>query len=132
MTSPEHITDCEKQSVAIGCFTPLRTSNQLCVSNPRGGDLLSARITIGTTERKNPGRFRERIEAALDSLQKLEQPVIKSWRYLDKVPETGRGMLEQWQRARIVCVPADDLTTKYRELNAKGKTARTLSRKRGR
>ena len=92
--------------------------------------LEGARITIGTTERKNPGRFRERIEAALDSLKTLEQPVIKSWRYLDKVPETGRGMLERWQQARIVCVPADDLTTKYGELNTKGKGTRALIRKR--
>jgi hypothetical protein len=94
--------------------------------------LEGARIDITTSDRKNPGRFRERIEGSLQTLTKTEAPVIKRWRYLDKVPETGRGMLEQWLRARIVCTPADGLTSRYAEITEKGKAGRARALKGGR
>lgn len=64
-------------------------------------------------DKKNPGRFRSRIEGAWDALKTLDPPIIKSWHYEDQVPKGGHGMLEKWRGARVRFVPTAELTKGY-------------------
>jgi hypothetical protein len=64
-------------------------------------------------DKKNPGRFRSRVEAAFDALKTLDPPIIKSWHYVDQVPKGGHGMLEKWRGARVRFVPTAELTKGY-------------------
>ena len=64
-------------------------------------------------DKKNPGRFRSRVEAAFDALKTLDPPIIKSWHYVDQVPKGGHGMLKKWRGARVRFVPTADLTKGY-------------------
>lgn len=77
----------------------------------RVADLLSgAGIEV---DRAHAGRFRERIEAALDVLANpvlMDGPVcIQSWRYVRPVAATGRGWLDAWLGTGIIIMPSDDI-----------------------
>lgn len=59
-------------------------------------------------DRKNPGRFRKRIEAALDVLSNpidmQDTPIIKSWKYADVVETKRRG--RQYEKVGVGKTPS--------------------------
>jgi hypothetical protein len=90
--------------------------------------LAGAEIAV---DRKNPGRFRQRIEAALDVLENHHTmkgtPVIASWRYAGPVPPTGRGGFNQWLAAGVVIKPPDSIVNE--QYHAIGDRPKTRSRR---
>jgi hypothetical protein len=59
-------------------------------------------------DRKNPKRFRDRIEAALDVLVNkgiMETPIVASWHYPKPVEAKGRGWLDNWLELGVVIIP---------------------------
>jgi hypothetical protein len=106
-------------------------ANQRSWSQPyRVADLLSgAGVSI---DRKNPGRFRERIESALNVLANpgyMEGPIcVKSWRYRDQVDPGSRGWFDRWLEARIVILPPDEIAhERYPVIAPKGRAPGKLA-----
>lgn len=64
-------------------------------------------------DKKNPARFRSRVEAALEDLKTLDPPIIKSWHYVDQMPNGGHGMLTKWLKARVRFLPTPELKKGY-------------------
>jgi hypothetical protein len=69
-------------------------------------------------DRKHAGRFRERIEAALDVLGNPVTmngtPIIESWEYTSDVVEAkGRGWLDHWLNTGIIITPTAGLIAPY-------------------
>lgn len=79
-------------------------------------------------DRKNPGRFKERLEAALNVLVEADPPVIKSWRYVTPVTASGRGWLDRWLATGLIITPPAALTEKYEAIGAprRRRTAKVL------
>jgi hypothetical protein len=71
-------------------------------------------------DRKNPGRFRKRIEAALDVLSNpfdmQNTPIIKNWEYAQEVEAKGRGWLDRWLVSGIIITPPPGLITPYESI----------------
>lgn len=75
-------------------------------------------------DRSNPGRFRKRIEAALDILANPEEmrgPIcIKVWHYPHAVAASGRGWLDDWLESGVVILPPDELAReRYQSIGAR-------------
>lgn len=68
-------------------------------------------------DRKNPGRFRKRIEAALDVLASQHDmqgtPIIEHWEYAQTVEPKGRGWLDRWLDSGIIITPPAELIQSY-------------------
>jgi hypothetical protein len=82
--------------------------------------LASAGIEV---DRGNAGRFRGRIETALNILANAEEmrgPVcIQRWHYPNPVEQIGRGWLDDWLESGIVIEPPDALTAeRYKAIGA--------------
>ncbi len=96
----------------------------------RISDLLaSAGIEV---DRGNAGRFRGRIETALDILANPEDmrgPVcIQRWHYPHPVEQIGRGWLDDWLESGIVIEPPDALTAeRYKAIGARKRRPRKLA-----
>jgi len=79
--------------------------------------LESAEIEV---DRKHAGRFRERIEAALDVLTNpvdmQNTPIIESWHYADIVEAKGRGWFDRWLDSGIVINPPAGLIRPYQAI----------------
>ncbi|MGI8403703.1 MAG: hypothetical protein ACR2OE_02840 [Thermomicrobiales bacterium] len=82
------------------------------------------------TDRKNPARFRSRVEVALNDLAKLDPPVIKSWHYVDQLPNGGHGMLDKWLQTRIRFMPTQQLKQGYVTIQENRQSKREQNRKR--
>jgi hypothetical protein len=71
-------------------------------------------------DRKNPGRFRKRIEAALDVLSNPVDmqgtPVIERWGYQNPVEAKGRGWLDRWLDSGIIITPPASLSRPYEDM----------------
>lgn len=71
-------------------------------------------------DRKNPGRFRKRIEAALDVLTSphdmQETPIIERWQYAQTIEPKGRGWLDRWLESGIIITPPARLIQPYASL----------------
>jgi hypothetical protein len=71
-------------------------------------------------DRKHAGRFRERIEAALDVLTNpvdmQNTPIIESWHYDDIVEAKGRGWFDRWLDSGIVINPPAGLIRPYQAM----------------
>lgn len=78
-------------------------------------------------DRKNPGRFRKRIEAALDVLSNPVDmqgtPLIESWRYRDVIEAKGRGWLDRWLDSGIVITPPASLIHPYEDIGKRRRRA---------
>lgn len=68
-------------------------------------------------DRKNPGRFRKRIEAALDVLADpvamQNTPIIERWIYANVVEPKGRGWFDVWLDCGIIITPPESLIAPY-------------------
>jgi hypothetical protein len=68
-------------------------------------------------DRKNPGRFRKRIEAALDVLANRVAmqgtPIIERWVYANVVEPKGRGWFDAWLDCGIIITPPESLIAPY-------------------
>jgi len=73
-------------------------------------------------DHKHAGRFRKRIEAALDVLgnpvtMKNGTPIIESWEYTSDVVEAkGRGWLDHWLNTGIIITPPASLIRPYQSM----------------
>lgn len=85
-------------------------------------------------DRKNPKRFRERIEAALDTLSNPvamgDGPVcIEQWKYTQPVEAKGRGWFDCWLESGIIIAPPAPITEEYSKIGAKVRQPRKLATK---
>lgn len=82
-------------------------------------------------DRKNPGRFRKRIEAALDVLSNRVvmqgTPIIESWEYADVIEAKGRGWLDRWLEAGIIITPPAGLIAPYHGIGRRGRKPKKLA-----
>lgn len=82
-------------------------------------------------DRKNPGRFRKRVEAALDVLSNpvdmQETPIIERWQYPDAVEAKGRGWLDRWLDSGIIITPPASLIQPYRDMGKRRRKPRKLA-----
>ncbi len=71
-------------------------------------------------DRKHAGRFRQRIEAALDVLANpvdmRETPIIERWKYADVVEAKGRGWFDHWLSSGVIITPPAGLVTPYESI----------------
>ncbi len=78
-------------------------------------------------DRKNPRRFRKRIEAALDVLSNPVDmqgtPIIESWHYRDVVEATGRGWLDRWLDSGVIITPPASLIRPYEDIGKRRRRA---------
>ncbi len=70
-------------------------------------------------DRKNAGRFRRRIEEALDHLTRIDPPVIGGWRYAAPVETAGRGWFDRWLDAGLVITPPAAITEGYAKIGGR-------------
>lgn len=75
-------------------------------------------------DRKNPGRLRRVVEAALNVLASSDEmhgPVcIKSWHYPNPIEAQGRGWLDQWLASGVVILPPDNLAKeRYQKIGSR-------------
>jgi len=84
-------------------------------------------------DRKNPRRFRERIEGAFDTLANTVEmgdgpACITSWKYPAPVAATGRGWFDQWLASGVVIMPPKVLTEeRYGKIGARPRRPRKLA-----
>jgi len=68
-------------------------------------------------DRKHAGRFRDRIEAALDVLTSpiamQGTPIIERWEYVSFVEPKGRGWFDAWLDCGVIITPPESLITPY-------------------
>ena len=82
-------------------------------------------------DRKHAGRFRQRIEAALDVLSNPVEmqgtPIIERWQYADVVEAKGRGWFDRWLAAGIVITPPAGFTSPYNNIGRSRRQPRKLA-----
>ncbi len=81
-------------------------------------------------DRKNPKRFRDRIETALNVLANpdvMEPPVVASWKYPNFVDAKGRGWLDKWLESGVVIMPLDNIKDeRYGRMREQKQSSRRL------
>jgi hypothetical protein len=82
-------------------------------------------------DRKNPGRFRKRIEAALDVLSNpvdmQGMAIIESWHYSTVVEAKGRGWLDRWLDTGITITPPASLIRPYQDIGRRRRAPKKLA-----
>lgn len=82
-------------------------------------------------DRKNPGRFRKRIEAALDVLMNPSDmqgtPIVESWKYANVVEAKRRGWLDRWLDSGVIIAPPAGLIAPYESIGRNRRKPKKLT-----
>lgn len=80
-------------------------------------------------DRAHAGRFRQRIETALDVLTNPVDmkgtPIIESWYYPKPIETQGRGWLDKWLDSGIVITPPNSFIEPYQAMGSRRRTGKS-------